>query len=90
MAEAGATAGGLPPTLSSLYGDPAVAKAYPFHALIKQQLSTYGIRPKTPAYSDVSLAIQKTLSPPSSIDPSTALKSLTDDIKAALTSGALV
>jgi multiple sugar transport system substrate-binding protein len=86
----GATAGGLPPALSSLYDDPAVAKAYPFHALIKQQLTTYGIRPKTPAYSDVSLAIQKTLSPPSSINPSTAVQSLTTQIKAALTSGALV
>jgi multiple sugar transport system substrate-binding protein len=85
-----AVAGGLPPTIASLYDDPAVAKAYPFHQLIKQQLADYGIRPKTPAYSDVSLAIQKTLSPPSAINPNTAVKSLTSDIKAALTSGALV
>jgi multiple sugar transport system substrate-binding protein len=86
----GAIKGGLPPVLASLYDDPSVAKAYPFHQLIKQQLSTYGIRPKTPAYSDVSLAIQKTLSPPSGINPNTALQSLTSDIKSALTSGALV
>ncbi len=85
-----AVKGGLPPTLASLYDDPAVAKAYPFHALIKQQLSTYGIRPKTPAYSDVSLAIQKTLSPPSAINPSTAVHQLTDQVKAALSSGALL
>jgi multiple sugar transport system substrate-binding protein len=85
-----AVAGGLPPTIGSLYDDPAVAKAYPFHALIKRQLSEYGIRPQTPAYSDVSLAIQKTLSPPSAINPNTALSSLATDIKAALTSGALV
>jgi hypothetical protein len=38
----------------------------------------------------VSLAIQKTLSPPSAINPNTALSSLATDIKAALTSGALV
>jgi multiple sugar transport system substrate-binding protein len=82
--------GGLPPTLASLYDDPALAKDYPFHQLIKQQLTTYGIRPKTPAYSDVSLAIQKTLSPPSGIDPNNALKNVTSKIKAALTSGALV
>jgi len=82
--------GGLPPTLASLYDDPALAKAYPFHQLIKQQLSNYGIRPKTPAYSDVSLAIQKTLSPPNSINPSSAVSSLTGEIKSALTSGALL
>jgi multiple sugar transport system substrate-binding protein len=82
--------GGLPPTLGSLYDDPALAKAYPFHQLIKQQLSTYGIRPKTPAYSDVSLAIQKSLSPPDGINPSTAVHQLTGQIKAALSSGALL
>jgi multiple sugar transport system substrate-binding protein len=82
--------GGLPPTLASLYDDPALAKPYPFHALIKQQLTNYGIRPKTPAYSDVSLAIQKTLSPPKSVNPSTAVKTLTSQISASLTSGALL
>jgi multiple sugar transport system substrate-binding protein len=30
-----AVKGGLPPTLAALYDDPAVQKAYPFHALIK-------------------------------------------------------
>ena len=82
--------GGLPPTLASLYDEPALAKPYPFHALIKQQLTDYGIRPKTPAYSDVSLAIQKTLSPPSGIDPATAVSRLTSQINAALSSGALL
>jgi multiple sugar transport system substrate-binding protein len=85
-----ATAGGLPPVLASLYDDPAVAKSYPFHALIKKQLTTYGIRPKTPAYSDVSLAVQKTLSPPSAINPFTAVSQLRSQIKAALSSGALL
>jgi multiple sugar transport system substrate-binding protein len=86
----GATAGGLPPVLASLYDDPAIAKAYPFHALIKRQLTTYGIRPKTPAYSDVSLAVQKTLSPPSGINPPTAVSQLRSQIKASLSSGALL
>ncbi|MBV8954797.1 MAG: ABC transporter substrate-binding protein [Solirubrobacterales bacterium] len=82
--------GGLPPTLASLYDDPSLAKPYPFHALIKQQLTSYGIRPQTPAYSDVSLAIQKTLSPPASISPATAVATLTSQINASLTSGALL
>jgi multiple sugar transport system substrate-binding protein len=82
--------GGLPPTIGSLYDDPALAQPYPFHALIKRQLTHFGIRPKTPAYSDVSLAIQKTLSPPASISPSHALSQLTGQIHAALSSGALL
>jgi multiple sugar transport system substrate-binding protein len=82
--------GGLPPTLAALYDDPALAKDYPFHALIKQQLTTYGIRPKTPAYSDVSLAIQKAISPPSSISPSTVINTLRGQLKNALSSGALL
>ena len=82
--------GGLPPTIGALYDDPALAKAYPFHQLIKQQLQTYGIRPKTAAYSDVSLAVQKTLSPPSSVNPFTAVNQLRSQIKAALSSGALL
>jgi multiple sugar transport system substrate-binding protein len=82
--------GGLPPTIGSLYDDPALAKAYPFHQLIKQQLSTFGIRPKTPVYSDVSLAVQKTLSPPSSVNPFTAVNQLRSQIKSALSSGALL
>jgi multiple sugar transport system substrate-binding protein len=82
--------GGLPPTLSALYDSPALAKAYPFHALIKKQLQTFGIRPQTPAYSDISLAIQKALSPPSSINPSTIESTLKSQIKAALSSGALL
>jgi multiple sugar transport system substrate-binding protein len=82
--------GGLPPTLSALYDDPALAAPYPFKALIKQEIAAPAIRPKTPAYSDVSLAIQKAISPPSSLDPNSVVKTLTDQIKKALTSGALL
>jgi multiple sugar transport system substrate-binding protein len=82
--------GGLPPTLSALYDSPELQKAYPFKALIKQELANPGIRPQTPAYSDVSLAIQKALSPPGSINPSTVVTTLRGQIKAALSSGALL
>ena len=61
--------GGLAPVAASIYDQPSFAKAYPFHQLIKQQLQNYGIRPQTPAYADVTLAIQKTLSPTSNINP---------------------
>ena len=83
--------GGLAPVAASIYDQPAFEKAYPFHQLIKQQLQNYGIRPQTPAYADVTLAIQKTLSPTSNINPSTVVSSLRSEIKAlALLGGAPV
>jgi multiple sugar transport system substrate-binding protein len=82
--------GGLPPTLSAIYDDPGVKKSYPFGNLIKQQVADPGIRPQSPAYSDISLAIQKTLSPPSSIDPNTVESTMKDQIQKALSSGALL
>jgi multiple sugar transport system substrate-binding protein len=82
--------GGLPPTLASLYNDPALAKPYPFKALIKAQLADAGIRPQTPAYADVTIAIQKALSPPGSINPNSVLSTLRSELKDALSSGALI
>jgi multiple sugar transport system substrate-binding protein len=82
--------GGLPPTLNALYDDPAMAKPYPFKALIRQELNNASVRPQTPAYADVSLAIQKTLTPPGDIDVRTVVKSLTDKIESAQDSGALL
>jgi multiple sugar transport system substrate-binding protein len=59
--------GGLPPTLASLYQDPRLVKGgYPFAAEILGSLQRGGVRPKTPAYQSVSVAIQTTLHPPSS------------------------
>ena len=82
--------GGLAPVAASIYDQPAFGKAYPFHQLIKQQLQNYGIRPQTPAYADVTLAIQKTLSPTSNINPNTVVSTLRSKIKASLTSAALL
>jgi multiple sugar transport system substrate-binding protein len=59
--------GGLPPTLAKLYDEPGLRKQYPFADLIRRQLSNGAVRPQTPAYSDVSIAIATTVSPPSSI-----------------------
>ena len=59
--------GGLPPTLSELYNDPSFRKAYPFADLIRRQVQSGAVRPQTPAYSDVSLAVATTVSPPSNI-----------------------
>jgi multiple sugar transport system substrate-binding protein len=82
--------GGLPPTLNALYDGPSLAKPYPFKDLIRQQLNTASIRPQSPAYADISLAISKGLSPPADIDPVTVVKTLTDQIDKAQDSGALL
>jgi multiple sugar transport system substrate-binding protein len=82
--------GGLPPTLNALYDDPSLAKQYPFKALIRQQLNNASVRPQSPAYADISLAISKGLSPPGDIDPPTVVQTLKDQIKKAQSSGALL
>ncbi|MGH2815192.1 MAG: extracellular solute-binding protein, partial [Actinomycetota bacterium] len=65
-----AVKGGLPPTLASLYKDPKLINGgYPFAAEIFDSLQRGGVRPKTPAYQSVSIAMQTTLSPPSSAGP---------------------
>jgi multiple sugar transport system substrate-binding protein len=65
-----AVKGGLPPTLASLYRDPRLIKGgYPFAAEILDSLQRGGVRPKTPAYQSVSIALQTTLYPPSSASP---------------------
>jgi multiple sugar transport system substrate-binding protein len=79
-----AVKGGLAPVLTSIYNEPAFEKAYPFHQLIKSQLESYGLRPQTPEYQDVTLAIQDTLQPASAIDPNNIVSKLRAEIKAAI------
>ena len=84
-----AVKGGLAPVRTSVYDIPSFQKAYPFHALIERQLRTYGIRPQTPSYADVTLAIQKALSPTSAIKPAGVVSTLRSEITLSLSSGAL-
>ena len=81
---------GLPPTLESLYDDPAVKKANPYIDSIKRALQDPAIRPESAAYNDISLAIQKTLSPPSSIDPQSTSDKLKQRVSDALESKGLL
>jgi multiple sugar transport system substrate-binding protein len=85
-----AVKGGLAPVRGSIYNIPSFEKLYPMHTLIENQLKTYGIRPQTPAYADVTLAIQKALSPTSSINPTTVVSTLRNEIKLSLSSEALL
>jgi multiple sugar transport system substrate-binding protein len=75
--------GGLPPTTESVYDDPKVQKAFPFADVMRESIDSAGPRPVTPAYSDISLAIQKTFHPPESVDPDTVVEQLRDRIEKA-------
>jgi multiple sugar transport system substrate-binding protein len=85
-----AVKGGLAPVLAAIYDEPSFEKEYPFHQLIKNQLENYGLRPQTPEYQDVTLAIQDTLQPASAIDPNSVVSKLRDEVKTALKGNSLL
>ena len=70
--------GGLPPTTESVYDDPKVKKAFPFADELRKSIEAAAPRPVTPAYSDISLAIQKTFHPPSDVNPDDVVSKLKD------------
>jgi multiple sugar transport system substrate-binding protein len=86
----GATVGGVPPTIASLYSDPKMFPAYPFHADILYELEHGSVRPKTPVYQVVSIDISHLTSPPSGISPVTTQQKMVSDINNALQSRGLV
>ena len=86
----GANVGGVPPTIASLYNDPALFKNYPFHADILQALQHASVRPKTPVYQVVSIDISHLISPPSNINPASTAKSMVNQINKALQSKGLI
>jgi multiple sugar transport system substrate-binding protein len=80
-----AVKGGLPPTLASVYNNPKMQSAYPFRHLILQQVNNGAIRPKTPLYQVVSVAISHQVSPPNSINPVTTEQNMGTQVNNALT-----
>ena len=72
--------GGLAPTTEALYDDPKVKEAFPFGDLMRESLDEGVPRPVNPAYSDVSLAIQKTFHPPDGIEPDSIVEELEDKL----------
>jgi multiple sugar transport system substrate-binding protein len=72
--------GGLPPTTESVYEHPKVQEAFPFADVMRESIDNAGARPLTAAYSDISLAIQKTFHPPDGVDPDGIVEQLRDRI----------
>ena len=74
-----ATLGGLPPTNEDAYDSKEIEEAYPgFSDLIKTSIENAAPRPVTPAYTDLSLAIQSALHPIGDIDPDEITKAYED------------
>jgi multiple sugar transport system substrate-binding protein len=69
---------GLPPVMTSIYDDPKVREVYPFADLLREQIKDSVVRPPTPSYADVTLAIQDTLHPPRGINPQADIDKLKD------------
>jgi multiple sugar transport system substrate-binding protein len=80
---AAAELGGLPPTTESVYEDPKVQEAFPFADELRESIDNAAPRPVTPAYSDISLAVQKTYHPPEGVDPDGILDTVRDRIEKA-------
>ncbi len=87
-----AVAGGLPPTLTSIYQHPSknFVAMYPFYQDILTQLTSAAVRPKTPEYQSVSIYVSHTLSPPGGIKATSNLHTLTGEIQNALDQKGLI
>jgi multiple sugar transport system substrate-binding protein len=85
-----AVEGGLPPTLESLYSDPALFPDYPFHADILTALQNASVRPQTPAYQSVSIVISHHVSPPAGIDPTGTEQAMIGEINDAIQSKGVI
>ncbi|MET9735482.1 ABC transporter substrate-binding protein [Streptomyces sp. NPDC006458] len=82
--------GGLPPTLRALYDEDALVKEYPFAGDVLAALEAASVRPQTPAYQNVSIVVSHSLSPPSAIDPESAVDTMSDQISDALQSKGVI
>jgi multiple sugar transport system substrate-binding protein len=85
-----AVEGGVPPTLSDLYTDPAFQQEYPAWEAIKNSLDNASVRPQTPAYTSISIVLSDLLNPPDAIDPAALAPQLVDQVEAAVKSEGLV
>jgi multiple sugar transport system substrate-binding protein len=85
-----ANVGGTPPTLTSLYSNPALFADYPFHADILQELQNASVRPKSPVYQVVSIDLSHLLSPPASITAVGTANGMAGQLSNALQSKGLV
>ena len=61
-----------PGARAAVYDDAEVRRIFPMADDIRQSIDDSAPRPKTPYYTDVSTAVQRTFHPPASVDPARA------------------
>jgi multiple sugar transport system substrate-binding protein len=80
--------GGLPPTLEAAYDEQPIKDAYPgFSDLMRDTIEDGVPRPVSPAYTDISLAIQRSLHPESGIEPQETIDAMRDRIQTVVEGG---
>jgi multiple sugar transport system substrate-binding protein len=60
---------GEPAARASVYDDPGIVQKFPFATLVRDSIDQAAPRPLSPFYNDVTIAVQRTWHPPSSVNP---------------------
>ncbi|HSP36265.1 MAG TPA: extracellular solute-binding protein [Frankiaceae bacterium] len=81
--------GGNPPTTSAVY-DQLTTDQYPFKDVLRSSINDAAPRPVSPAYNDLSLALQNVIHPLNSFDPAAAAVALRKLCEQALKSEAVL
>ena len=85
-----AVSGGVPPTLASLYDDPAFQKAYPVWREVRDSLNNAAVRPVSPAYQSISTLLVNSLNPIANLNPAEDVPRLAEQVRKAVNSEGLV
>lgn len=88
--KAASITGGQPPTNPTVYDDPEFRTEYPFADVLRDSIDQAAPRPVSPAYNDLTLAVQRTLHPLRSLDPAADTQALRDLVEKALNSQAVL
>jgi multiple sugar transport system substrate-binding protein len=75
--------GGLAPSSDALFSEPRIKKVLPFADIMRASIEEGVPRPVTPAYTDITLAIQKTFHPPENVEPDKVEDELKDKLEKA-------
>ena len=81
---------GNPASRAAVFDDAEIREQFPMADAIRESLNAAVQRPRTAYYGDLSTAVQRTWSPPDSVDPATTPKQSTDLIMKVLRGEALL